>query len=109
MVRSFDYAARIALRGQGRAVLRAEDLPRVEPWANAWSAWASAIFVRSYLATVEHAHLLPSDPARLKVLFDAFVLSKALYELSYELNNRPDWIDVPLQGVRALVEPEPSS
>ncbi|MBM3939643.1 MAG: maltose alpha-D-glucosyltransferase [SAR202 cluster bacterium] len=103
MVRSFDYAAQTTLRSQGPAVLRPEDVGKAEPWATEWAKWAATVFVKSYLETVQPAHLLPEDPARLKVLLDDFVLSKALYEVSYELNNRPDWVEVPLRGVLAMI------
>jgi len=38
------------------------------------------------------------------VMMDAFLLRKAIYELAYELNNRPDWVAIPLQGILELVE-----
>ena len=53
---------------------------------------------------IKPAHLLPEDPEQLKILLDAFVLEKAIYEIGYELNNRPDWVKVPLQGILQLME-----
>jgi len=47
--------------------------------------------------------LLPASEAARQVLLDAFTLDKALYELGYELNNRPDWVRIPLIGVRKLI------
>ena len=45
-------------------------------------------------------HFCPSDREELRILLDAFLLDKAIYELSYELNNRPDWVAIPLQGIK---------
>jgi maltose alpha-D-glucosyltransferase/alpha-amylase len=50
--------------------------------------------------------LLPDNPDDLKILMDAFLLDKAVYEIGYELNNRPDWVKVPLQGILQLLETE---
>ena len=48
--------------------------------------------------------LLPKDPEQLRILFDAYVLEKAIYEIGYELNNRPDWLKVPLEGILQLMK-----
>jgi maltose alpha-D-glucosyltransferase/alpha-amylase len=48
--------------------------------------------------------LLPGDTSR-DALLEAFLLEKGLYELSYELGSRPDWIDIPLTGLLQLLEP----
>jgi len=48
--------------------------------------------------------LLPPTRDERQVLLDAYLLEKAVYELSYELNNRPDWVRIPLQGIRQLCE-----
>ncbi len=103
MVRSFDYAAHAALKGQGSTVLRAEDLPRLAPWADAWSGAASVVFLRSYLDVVAPAKLLPDNDDDLRLLLDAYLLDKAVYEVGYELNNRPDWLAVPLGGILDLL------
>ena len=49
------------------------------------------------------AAFLPPEPAAFAVLLDAFMLDKAFYELVYELNNRPDWVRIPLRGVLELL------
>jgi maltose alpha-D-glucosyltransferase/alpha-amylase len=48
--------------------------------------------------------LLPPSQEERQVLLDTYLLEKAVYELSYELNNRPDWVRIPLQGIRQLWE-----
>jgi len=60
----------------------------------------------SYLNCVEQTQLLPDDPEQLRILLDAYLLEKAIYEIGYELNNRPDWLKVPLQGILQLLEAE---
>ena len=73
-------------------------------WAQYWYTWVSVAFLTSYLNMIKPAHLLPEDPEQLKILLDAFILEKAIYEIGYELNNRPDWLKVPLQGILQLLE-----
>ena len=60
-----------------------------------------ATFLRAYLSATRGAAFLP-PPRDLEVLLRAYVLDKALYELAYELNNRPGWVHIPLAGVMQL-------
>jgi maltose alpha-D-glucosyltransferase / alpha-amylase len=111
MLRSFDYAASAMLRGRAEgAPIRREDREALLPWASFWTGWVSAVFLRSYLEKAAEAPLLPSDPGKLAILLNAYLLEKAFYELGYELQNRPDWIQVPLDGIERTLElaPPPS-
>ena len=103
MIRSFDYAAFAALFAF--AGDRAEVFERLIPRAKSWRTWASVAFLREYLATAQGATFLPRDRANFARVLDALMLDKALYELLYELNNRPDWVRIPLQGIAGLIEP----
>lgn len=107
MLRSFDYAAHAGLfeATQGRP----EDLDRLEPWARRWQQGTSEAFLREYLATAGSAPFLPREHAQLQALLDAFMLAKAFYELAYELNNRPDWVRIPLRGILTLLAAEGAS
>jgi maltose alpha-D-glucosyltransferase/alpha-amylase len=96
MLRSFGYAAYAGLYAWANT--RPDDFSRLEPWARVWQTWTSAAFFRTYSEVVSSARLLPASPQTLDRLLDAYVLDKALYELRYELNNRPDWIRIPLWG-----------
>ncbi|MHB1555880.1 MAG: 1,4-alpha-glucan branching protein GlgB [Isosphaeraceae bacterium] len=107
MLRSFDYAAYAALFERTKD--RPGDFARLEPWARFWRTWASAIFWREYRAVTGEASYLPADPDSLRLLLDANLLEKALYELLYELNNRQDWVRIPLQGIAALTREESQS
>jgi maltose alpha-D-glucosyltransferase/alpha-amylase len=102
MLRSFDYAAHAALDGVTKD--RPEDRDRLAAWARSWPVWMSATFLKSYLATAAGADFIPRDPAHVTELLRAFLVEKALYELTYELNNRPAWLRVPLQSIHDLIE-----
>jgi maltose alpha-D-glucosyltransferase/alpha-amylase len=97
MLRSFGYAAYAGLVAS--AAMRPDDFPRLEPWARVWESWTSASFLRTYLDVTAGAPFLPPSPSETGLLLDAFVLDKALYELRYELNSRPDWVRIPLWSI----------
>jgi maltose alpha-D-glucosyltransferase/alpha-amylase len=100
MVRSYSYAAYAALFGF--TVHAPDDYALLEPWADTWQHWAAEAFLGGYTATIGESALVPHGAAWF-TLMRAFVLDKALYELSYELNNRPDWVRIPLVGIKKLV------
>jgi trehalose synthase-fused probable maltokinase len=99
MLRSFHYAAYAALFSRAGAEGAKAAL---EPWAAAWHGWVSAGFLAAYLEVASQGGFLPPARADLEVLLDAYLLEKAVYELIYELNNRPDWVRIPLQGIEQL-------
>ncbi|HYP08245.1 MAG TPA: maltose alpha-D-glucosyltransferase [Bryobacteraceae bacterium] len=104
MIRSFQYAAYAALFGQVPGVTaRAEDLERLRAFAEHWTAWVSAAFLKGYLEEAAHAPYIPRSPEALRTLLDAYLLEKAVYEVAYELNNRPDWVRIPLAGIAKLL------
>jgi len=104
MVRSFHYAVENVLSGRVEGMrLRPEDAPMLRPWAAAWADWVSSGFLRAYLETVGPVAVLPEDPEDLALLLDVHLLEKALYEVAYELNNRPEWVGVPLRGILGLL------
>jgi len=100
MVRSFSYAAYAALLAF--AVHAPHDGAALEGWADTWQHWAAKTFVLGYRTTMESSSLVPA-PEEFAQLLDAFVLDKAVYELAYELNNRPDWVRIPLLGISKLL------
>ena len=105
MLRSFHYAAYTALLGQ-MPEARLEDVPTLQPWARFWYRAVSAAFLKGYLPAVASASLLPQAPAELGILLDAYLLDKAIYEIGYELNNRPERTQIPLKGLLELFETE---
>jgi maltose alpha-D-glucosyltransferase/alpha-amylase len=102
MLRSFHYAAHTVLRRHGQ--LRSEDAAALGAWAEAWYRHVGGVFLHAYLKTVAGAAFVPEERQELEVMLDAFLLEKAIYELGYELDNRPDWVGIPLRGIRELME-----
>jgi maltose alpha-D-glucosyltransferase / alpha-amylase len=108
MLRSFHYAAYAALRNyeERSSGLRPRDRFAAGDWARLWYVHAAAAFVNGYMTTMAGSDLLPPDPDEMARLLDALLLEKAIYELGYELGNRPDWVDIPLRGVMQLLSGE---
>jgi len=105
MLRSLDYVAHAALLQQiERGAITAETMKWIEPWARFWTHWTSVIFLKAYLSSARQGEFLPKANQELKILLEANLLNKALYEMGYELNNRPDWVGIPLQGILQLME-----
>ena len=100
MVRSFSYAAYAALFSF--TVHAPEDAAALESWAAAWQRWVADAFVQEYRAAIGDSSVIPSDEAFTRLL-RAMTLDKALYELAYELNHRPEWIRIPLAGLLKLL------
>jgi maltose alpha-D-glucosyltransferase/alpha-amylase len=103
MLRSFQYAAHAALLRRCEAGATPADLERLTPWADFWQRWVSAEFLKSYLQAAAGGRFIPGSRDELRILLGALLLEKAVYELSYELNNRPDWVGIPLRGIQQLL------
>ena len=101
MVRSFNYARWSALR---RVAQSPDELAKLEPAAHDWEAKTRDAFLHAYAARMVEggARQTAESSERLLALFE---FEKAMYELRYELGNRLDWVQVPLQGILALVDP----
>ncbi|MBE2284601.1 MAG: maltose alpha-D-glucosyltransferase [Prosthecobacter sp.] len=102
MLRSFHYAAHTA-RSRLSAV-RAEDVAHLETWAEIWVDQISRQFIDSYLRAAGTASFIPRDEGTLNMLLEVFMLEKAVYEVVYEINNRPDWLFIPIRGIRRILE-----
>jgi maltose alpha-D-glucosyltransferase / alpha-amylase len=106
MLRSYQYATASALRFQlerGGVTQDRAGYEDLRGWLAYWHRWASAAFLRGYLETAAGQPFLPSDPDNTAILLDAFLLEKAIYELGYEMNNRPEWVDIPLTGIAEVL------
>jgi maltose alpha-D-glucosyltransferase/alpha-amylase len=64
----------------------------------------TAAYLRSYLELARSGKFLPQTDDELGLLLELYVLEKALYELGYEVNSRPDWVHIPLAGIVRLLE-----
>jgi maltose alpha-D-glucosyltransferase / alpha-amylase len=102
MLRSFNYAAHHELL-ESRTV-RPFDQPTLETYADLWSTRASQVFLKAYLDKAANAPFIPKDQKDLRLLLRSFLILKALYELRYELNNRPKWVAIPLRGLLGLID-----
>ncbi|WP_395749907.1 maltokinase N-terminal cap-like domain-containing protein [Prosthecobacter sp.] len=87
MLRSFDYAAHAVGARQG----------------DEWVARASQSFLDGYLSAAEGAPFLPGNEEEMGRLLEVCLLEKAVYEVCYELNNRPDWAVIPLRGILRIL------
>ena len=84
--------------------MRAEDVPFLERWADLWYRQMSSVFLQSYLKTTADAIFVPQNADDLEVLLEAYLLDKAVYEIGYELNNRPDWVVIPVRGIKHILK-----
>jgi maltose alpha-D-glucosyltransferase/alpha-amylase len=96
MMRSFSYAAYAGLFAFCNGP---EEQEKLVPWAELWHRWVGAAFLKEYQATAGPVPFLPAEPELFDALLRFFMLDKAFYELTYELNNRPDWVAIPLQAI----------
>ncbi len=99
MLRSFHYASNAGAVGLIDAL---RDLPPqtdIAGWQQYWFSSVARAFISTYSSAVADRKLLPSDRPTAQRLLDVFLLEKALYELRYELNNRPDWANIPIIGL----------
>lgn len=101
MVRSFHYAVHNALFRE--ASVRPKDTPLLQPWVNFWYHSVSGMFLKSYLDAVRNLSLIPSGREEIEIMLKDYLMEKAIYELGYEISRRPDWIMVPLRGIRDLL------
>lgn len=104
MIRSFQYAPYAALFGQVPGLTpTADTLPVLVAYADFWTACAGAKYLEGYFDAAAGLSSVPEDRVEQKLLLDVFLLQKALYEVGYELNNRPDWVSIPLRGILMLL------
>jgi maltokinase len=94
MLRSFAYAA------------SASAIQRSMPAPGDFERRARETFLERYLDVIDSA-LLPAGEAGISNLLSIFELEKAIYELQYELDNRPDWLPIPVAGITRLLEEVP--
>ena len=101
MLRSFDYARHTALH---QVAQRPDELEHLGPLARHWERQVHQVFLATYGRVVQAGGLYPGTGGfeAAYPLLDLFELEKALYELRYEIDNRPDWVAVPLTGIAAL-------
>jgi maltose alpha-D-glucosyltransferase / alpha-amylase len=82
--------------------IRPVDQQTLETYADLWSIAASQVFLKAYLEKAGNAAFIPKEQEDFRLLLRSFLILKALYELRYELNNRPKWVAIPLRGLLGL-------
>jgi len=102
MIRSFHYPAYAIL--YNKKTYTEQEVRDLEPWAEAWYSYITSEFLKSYFDTVNTASFIPTNLKELEMMLDAYLIEKAIYEIGYELNNRPDWLAIPLKGIKNLLE-----
>lgn len=101
MMRSFDYAAfNVLMQNQ---TIRPEDRKTLAPWAELWSYHVGQHFINVYTKHTEGKGLIPQEPRQRELLLRSYLMNKAIYELNYELNNRPEWLPIPVNGILRLL------
>ena len=101
MVRSFEYAAQIALRDA--AIVREADRTAAEPWARLWMTWTPAAFLGAWLEATKGSPIVPRERAETEMLLDTLNLEQALDDVHVELDRRPDWAMIALRSLEAAV------
>jgi maltose alpha-D-glucosyltransferase/alpha-amylase len=104
MLRSFAYAAATAVRQM--TDIQPAALATLQERAEEWRREVTGAFLSRYREVMAGAPSMPEDPAVADALVEFFTLEKALYEIDYELANRPAWVAIPLAGVLGLVPAE---
>jgi maltose alpha-D-glucosyltransferase/alpha-amylase len=101
MLRSFNYAALSKLRDNS---MRPEDAVQLRPWTRFWDFWVSVTYLKGYFEATANATFMPKSQDEINLMLSVYMLEKAIYELAYELNNRPAWVDVPIAGILQIMK-----
>jgi maltose alpha-D-glucosyltransferase/alpha-amylase len=105
IVRSFQYAAEAGLRDQqARGLVPPDQYTGLAARGRVWQTWVTIAFIGAYLEAADGHPFVPTDPADTHALLTAYVLDKALYEVRYDLDHRPDWAPIPLRGVASMLQ-----
>ncbi len=105
MIRSLHYAAHAVSFGYVPGVVKGrEQVARIDRWAEHWHEWVSAMFLQAYLETSQGMDFLPRTDSEMQILLRAHLIEKALLEIAYELEYRPEWVGIPVHGLSLLLK-----
>lgn len=107
MLRSFHYAAHVSLAQRPHLPQTPEQEERLLRGLEFWHHWAGAAFLHGYRQAASDEAFLPATFEDFNGLLEVLLFEKALYELNYELNNRPEWVVIPLRGIAMLLQGGP--
>lgn len=102
MIRSLHYAAYSNILSPEYDQQRKEG--NLEEWAETWHYYISRLYIKAYFDKAGNSDFVPENAEDFKILMHTFLLEKALYELNYEIENRREWIIIPLRGIKAVVQ-----
>ena len=102
MIRSLHYATHAS--GYMEEGLRTDRKEAAAYWSNLWSYSSSRLFLHGYMEKLKDSDFIPDSERDYRVLLETFLLEKAVYELSFELQHRPDWAYIPMEGIRSVLD-----
>ncbi len=103
MLRSFHYAAYVALYFGPKAAAIKQKHPKAEQLAETWFQLVASVYLKSYFTQINRDTLCLHAPEEVEALLRLHLLEKAVYEFGYELNGRPDWAIIPLKGIQQIL------
>jgi maltose alpha-D-glucosyltransferase / alpha-amylase len=102
MLRSFHYAIYMGQLENQSKFPESDEILR--PWLEAWYEIVHHTFVESYIETAKNASFMPKEEREITDLLSVYTIEKAIYEADYEFNNRPDWLHIPLNGLKKILD-----
>ena len=102
MVRSFHYASYSSIIEPEFDQQKKEG--DLDTWAETWYYLVTRMFLQGYYENVGDNDFIPNNEEDNNILMQTFLLEKAIYEMNYELNNRPDWVLIPLRGILSCIK-----
>lgn len=101
MIRSF---RNVAFEGFLKTThVEKENINSILPFARLWAHYMVSFFMKAYLDTVRDSSFIPTDKQDFQMMVETYMLEKALYDLNYELKNRPDWAIIPLRTIKSII------
>ena len=100
MIRSFQYIAHEGFLTNNQ--IPKEDLESLMPYAALWAHYMNMFFVKAYLDAVEGSAFVPKDKKEFQIMLQTYLFDKSFADLNYELNNRPEYVQVPLNNIQAI-------
>ncbi|GAB3316841.1 maltose alpha-D-glucosyltransferase [Larkinella ripae] len=102
MIRSFYYVAYEGFLATNQ--VPKEDIKNLLPFADLWAFQISEIFLKAYLDTVQDSNFYPKDKADLQMMLETYLLERAIFDLNYDLANRPERVLAPVRIINTIVE-----
>lgn len=102
MLRSFHYSIYMGRVANESKMPQSTDF--LKPWLEAWYKTVQDTFLKGYFETAGNASFIPHEEEQLHDLMAVYTIEKAIYELDYEINNRPDWLHIPLTGLKMILD-----